>query len=213
MPIPVMTYDSLEADLLSYLENTNESVQEQVPKIIWNAQVRISRELRVLGQHEAVSNAFVIAKADLIKPAGWRETITFNFGTGPGYRKRNTLLPRSYGFCREYWPDPSLTGVPRYYADWTFSQFLIAPTPAEAYPFELIFFRLVDALTHENQTNWITEVIPDLLLYACLVESAPFVKTDERQPMWEKRHMQNLQVALSEDMRKVIDASIKRTGA
>jgi hypothetical protein len=97
---------------------------------------------------------------------------------------RNFLLPRSYEWCREYWPNPTQTGEPRFYADYGFSNWLIVPTPSAASPIEIAYYQLDNPITSVNQTNWLTDNASDLLLYACLVETAPFLKDDDRIQTW-----------------------------
>ena len=50
---------------------------------------------------------------------------------------RQPVLLRKYEYLREYWPSPTATGTPVFYADYDYTNWLIAPTPDVAYAFEV----------------------------------------------------------------------------
>ncbi len=120
------------------------------------------------------------------------------------------LQPRDYEFCRSYWPDDTLTRSPLFYSDYGFNNFLIVPTPSLTNPFEINYYQLVDQLSESNQTNWLTNYAPDLLLYAALLESAPYLKLDDRIPMWQDRYDRSLLALNSESTDRSDDATIMR---
>lgn len=209
MPPFVLTYGTLTTLLGSYLENTNTAVLGNIPVFIANCEFRLSRELRTLMQQANDTGNFVVgaggAGAAVQKPTNWRETISWNYGTGATQQTRNNLLLRTYEFCRAYWPDPTVLGAPIYYADWNLENFLVVPTPDQAYPWELVFYQRVPPLCAETQTNFFTQYAPDLVLYGSLLETAPFLKNDERIPTWQDRFDRALKSAIGEDERRLLD--------
>lgn len=48
----------------------------------------------------------------------------------------------------------------------------------------LIDFQPIPRLSEQNPTNWLLEEWDDVYLYAALVETAPFLREDERIPVW-----------------------------
>lgn len=135
--------------------------------------------------------------------------------TGFAYGAQNNrtqLYPRSYEFCRSYWPDSTRVGTPLYYADYNYTNFLISPTPQVGSPFELSYYELPSALSASNQTNWLTEYAGDLLLYATLLEAEPYLKVDERIQVWQNLYDRALSALNSESMDRLTDASIDRDG-
>lgn len=124
--------------------------------------------------------------------------------------QRTTLLPRSLEYCNEFWPDRTQTGTPRFYADYDYSHWLIVPTPKISNPFEVVYYERPIPLSETNQTNWFTLYARDLLLYACLLETAPYLKNDQRIPVWKDYYMQSASALKRENMDRVNDASIKR---
>ena len=201
------TYSSLVANIQAYLDRDDSPLVAQIPTFIDNAQVRIARELRILPFTLAVTDTLTQGQGIVSKPANWRETINFNLGTGTGNNTRNTVYARTYEYLRAYWPDPTQTGTPKYYADYDQDHWLVAPTPAAAYPFEVLYTSLTQPLDANNQTNALTEYAPDMLLYACLLETAPYLKDDERIKTWQDRYDRCLMAEVSDDVRRLVDQS------
>jgi len=208
----VLTYTTLVGRLKSYVERTDSSYVDNIPLIISLAEQRIAREVKVLGLKTVVNSSFtadngVYAGNGVInKPARWRKTIEFNFGSGTGNNTRNPLFLRTYDFCRSYWPDPTQTDVPKYYCDYDYDHFLVVPTPASAYPFELTYYGLPQPLSEQSQTNWLTENAPDLILYACLLESVPFLKSAKDKDVWQNLYDRSAQALGGEDKQRQVDS-------
>lgn len=214
MPAPIMTYSSLFTDVQTYLDReTDVALASQIPSFIQLASVRASRELKTLGFKAVYVNSFVATSAVVPKPARWRETISFNVGTGEGYNTRVPLYPRSYEFCRSYWPDDTVvssTAVPKYYADYDFNHWLIVPTPYTGYPYEVSVFENPVPLSDINQTNFLTENMPDLILYATLIEAEPFVKNYELVQVWKDNYDRALMAQMGEDKERRSDNNLQR---
>lgn len=60
----------------------------------------------------------------------------------------------------------------------------LAPTPNEAYTLEMIYRANLGPLSDANTSNWLLLKAPDLYLYGTLMESAPYIKEDERIGTW-----------------------------
>jgi hypothetical protein len=120
------------------------------------------------------------------------------------------VFPRAYEYLRQYWPNPTPTDTPRFYADYDYSHWLISPTPDAAYPFEVLYYELPPLLDDSNQTNWFTEYAPNVLLYASLLEATPFLKNDDRIPVWEGFYNRSIAALNGEDIRQISDRGIIR---
>lgn len=75
------------------------------------------------------------------------------------------------------------TGQPKYYTVFG-SEIEFAPTPDDDYTIEMVYRANLSALTSGNTTNWLLTLAPDLYLYGSLMESAPYIKEDERLAVW-----------------------------
>lgn len=202
MPSAVMTYDSLVADISSYLERTDQATLEKIPTFIMLAEQVIAAEIKFLGNLTPMTSTLVANQAVIDKPARWHKTVSMNV-TVAGVRQ--PVFLRKYEYLREYWPDPTDTGAPRYYADYDYTHWLIAPTPDVAYNFEVLYYERIQPLDSSNQTNWFTIYAPQALLYGSLLQAMPFLKNDERIPMWQAQYDKIMQVLKAEDIQRMGD--------
>jgi hypothetical protein len=205
-----MSYNSLIEQVMDYLDRSDGETLEQVPNFISQAEQRICREAKNIGLEAYVTGSFVASEPIMAKPARWRRSLNFSCGTGTGNNTYNQLFQRSYEFIRNYWPDATQTGVPLYYSDYGYDHLLFAPTPADTYPFEYAYLELPEPLSASVQTNWLTNNAPDLLLYATLLEAAPYLKNDERIPVWTTYYDRALQSINGQDVERKTDRASNR---
>jgi hypothetical protein len=216
--VQTTTFTTLQQDIRRYLERgftlaSDQIVYEQIPRLINLAERRIARELKVQGLINVITSTMQPGLAVYPKPDRWRTTVSFNFGTGDQGNEYNQLFPRSYEYIRSYWPDRTQTDVPQFYADYDYNNWIVAPTPDAAYPFEVLVYQLLPLLDDAAQTNWLTEYAPQVLLYASLLEATPFLKNDERIPIWQQMYDRSAQALNGEDLSKILDRSARRTEA
>ena len=100
---------------------------------------------------------------------------------------------------------PTDTDVPLYYADYDYTHWLVAPTPAQNYVFEVLYYERIQPLDSSNQTNWFTIYAPQALLYGSLLQAMPFLKNDERIPMWQAQYDLIMQTLKQEDIQRIGD--------
>lgn len=209
-----MTFDSLQVDLRRYLERgaaVDPEVYAQLPTLINLAERHIARRLKVLGTQNVVVGSLIAGTSVYAKPDRWRSTVSMNFGIGVSNNERVSIFPRSYEYCRTYWPNSDTRSQPEFYSDYSYSHWLIVPTPVATYPWEITYYQQPALLDTANQTNWLSLYTPDALLYRALLECEPFLKHDSRIPVWEKLFetaMSNLDL---DDIEKIVDRSVVRT--
>jgi hypothetical protein len=213
-----MTFDSLKQDIQRYLERgasyaSDPVVYEQIPRFINLAERRIARELKVQGFINVVTGTMTVGQSVYAKPDRWRDTVSFNIGTGPLNNSRKTVFTRDYEYLRSYWPDATQTDQPIFYSDYDYTHWLVAPTPDAEYPFEVLYYELPPLLDDGVQTNWLTEYSPQLLLYGALLEATPFLKNDERISVWQNMYDRAAAMLNGEDLAKILDRSAVRKEA
>ena len=105
------------------------------------------------------------------------------------------LLLKHVSFIRDYTPNASTTGSPKYYAIFDDDTFILAPTPDSDYTFELHYKYRPASLTAgaEDGTTWLSTNAPDALLYGTLVEAATFLKVPEEVGQYEQRFVLAIQ--------------------
>jgi hypothetical protein len=198
----VMTYDSLVENIQSYLERTDTATLDKIPLFIMLAEQVIAAEIKFLGNLTVNTSNMVASNAVIAKPARWHKTVSMNITVGG---TRQPVLLRKYEYLREYWPSPTDTGTPVYYADYDYTNWLVAPTPDTAYAFEVLYYERVQPLDSSNQTNWFTIYAPQALLYGSLLQAMPFLKNDDRIPMWQAQYQAIMQTLMAEDKLRIAD--------
>ena len=198
----VMTYDSLVEDIQTYLERTDAQTLAKIPQFIMLAEQIIASEIKFLGNLTVAESTMVQSENVIPKPARWRKTVSMNV-TVAG--KRQPVLLRTYEYIREYWPDPTATAIPLYFCDYDYQHWLIGPTPSVDYTYEVLYYERVQPLDTSNQSNWFTQYAPQALLYGTLLQAMPFVKNDERMPMWQQNYDRIIEVLKTENATRVAD--------
>jgi len=198
----VMTYSSLAADIESYLERTDTATIDKIPTFIMLAEQVIASQIKFLGNLTVNESTMVQGNPVIAKPARWHKTVSMNV-TVAGVK--SPVFLRKYEYLREYWPEATNEDVPKFYADYDYTHWLIAPTPADAYTFEVLYYERVQPLDVSNQTNWFTEYAPQAMLYGSLLQAMPFLKNDERMAMWRAEYDLIINTLKTEDLQRIGD--------
>jgi hypothetical protein len=203
MPVAaVMTYNSLVDDISSYLERTDTQTLEKIPTFIMLAEQVIASQIKFLGNLTVNESTMVQGTNIIAKPARWHKTVSLNV-TVDGVRQ--PVFLRTYEYLRQYWNEATEEDIPRYYADYDYSHWLVAPTPADAYTFEVLYYERVQPLDSSNQTNWFTIYAPQAMLYGSLLQAMPFLKNDERMPMWRAEYDLIINTLKAENTQRIGD--------
>lgn len=196
------TYDNLVSSVEAYLERTDATTISYIPTFIMLAEQVLAAELKFLGNLNVGSVTLTPTQAVLQKPARWHKTVSMTMISNG---ERIPIFLRKYEYLREYWPSTTATDEPKYYADYDYTHWLIAPTPDAAYSMEVVYYERVQPLDSTNQTNWFTQYAPQAMLYGTLLQAMPFLKNDERMQMWQAQYTQIVTTLKEEDKQRVGD--------
>jgi hypothetical protein len=105
------------------------------------------------------------------------------FPTGGG--EYTFLIDKDVNFIREAFPNPTVTGTPKYYALFgpvynlpTELTFILGPTPAAGFTAELHYFYYPESIVTAN-TSWLSDNFDSVLFNAVMVEAGRFMKTEQ----------------------------------
>jgi len=70
--------------------------------------------------------------------------------------------------------------------------FVLAPQPTGASTINMTYYKIPEPMSDTNPTNEYLDVCPDLVLYASLAESAPFLMDDPRLATWNDMYQTGL---------------------
>jgi hypothetical protein len=198
-----MNYSSLGLQIQSYAYRNDQTFINAIPDIITQAVIRIYSEAKLIGFQKVVNNTMVIGQNTIPKPTDYKETVSLQITIEGDNPFTKFLYDRTYEFCIAYAPNPNLRGLPEFYSRDLIvppmqvgpANIFIAPTPDIAYPYQLTYVSYPPAFDVNNPTNFLTDKYPNLLIYACMVEAIPYLKADERIPVWESLYNRALQAA------------------
>lgn len=200
-PSFVLTYDSLTTTVLQYLERNDAAVVQAIPTFITLCEFEIASEIKTLGQL-TVANATVTPNNPVLaKPARWRKTVSMSINNGSNMQP---VFLRKFEYLKNYWPNPTEVGVPVYYADTDYEHWYLAPTPDQAYDFEVLYYERIAPLSSTNQTNWLTQYAPNAMLYGTLLQAMPFLKNDNRA-IFQQKYSEAIAALKTEDVSRVGD--------
>lgn len=201
------TYPELIDQMSSYAVRPDAAYLAERTTFIALAENRIATGMKQQGFQTVVAGTLPTA-ATMEKPAFWRETIAFHYTDANSVRQ--PILLRGYDYCRNYSPS-STPGEPKFYADYNFANWYLAPTPVAAYPFELQYYARLQPLSDTNQTNWLTVNMPQALFYACMLESAIWQRNQEDVGKWKSLYDEASGSAMQENSERLMDRNLAIT--
>lgn len=192
-----MTYDNLVADVINYMERDDEQFVAQIPHLIGLAESAIAAELKSLLQLVVVETTLAEAQDVLNKPTRWRKTVSMKINGKP-------LLLRSQDYVSQYSSEAE-PGIPKYYAEYDYSNWAFAPVPDQAYPVEIIYYSLVQPLDQNNQQNLFTAECPQAMLFGTLLQAQGYLKAMDKLPIWKQYYADSLAALKKEDNTRRVD--------
>jgi hypothetical protein len=85
------------------------------------------------------------------------------------------LLNKDVNFIREAYPGPTATGLPKHYANFDDTAFILGPTPDAAYSVELHYGYYPESIV-TAETTWLGDEFDSALLNGALIEAIRFMK-------------------------------------
>jgi hypothetical protein len=169
-----MTYDELVTNIRNYTEvGSNVFTSAVINTFITMAENQILREIDLDVFKVEVAGNLTSGNKFLAAPSG---ILTHRYMMITVSGDQIFLDFRDTSFMKEFWPDGSATGVPKYYSVWDQDTFYVAPTPNSGYVVELGYIYRPVQLSSANPTTWISLNAPEALLYACLVQAYSYTK-------------------------------------
>jgi hypothetical protein len=193
-----MNYAQLSAQIQAYLENTfpdtltwdgqTVSSKDQIDTFIKQAEQRIFNTVQFPSIRKNVTGTLTINNKYLSSPSDFLSVYSMAVIDATG--RYEYLLNKDVNFIRQAYPDPTSTGIPKYYALFGPTttnntppvitnelSFMVGPTPDAAYSVELHYYHYPVSIV-EAGTTWLGDNFDSVLLYGALVEAAIFMKID-----------------------------------
>ena len=181
------TYGTLKTALQDYTENTETSFVSNLPTFITAAEDRIFKLVDLEFFRKNATSALTQNDPYLSVPSDYLSSFSLSITNSSS---KEFLLQKDVNFLQEFHPNSATTGVPRYYAFFDVSNFILAPTPDSNYVCELHYYYRPASLTAgaDGGTTWLSENAPNALLYGSLVEAYIYMKGEQDiMQMYEKQ--------------------------
>ena len=173
------TYSELKTAIQDYVDSSETTFVNNLNIIIEQAEERILKGVWLDNFKRNVTGTATSGTPYLGMPTDFLAPFSLSVIDSDTYYFLNL---KQVSFMRSYKPATtgSVTGRPKYYAEFDSDSFIIAPTPDSNYTFELHYFYRPASLTAagDSGSTWLSTNAPIALLYACLTEAAIFLKMD-----------------------------------
>lgn len=177
-----MNYTELAQAIQTYTENYETTFVDSIPTFVKQAEFRITRSVLIPEFRKNVIGTLTSGNQYLGRPADFLSVFSLAVIDGDG--DYTYLYDKDANFMREAYANPSVTGVPKYYAqfagdsvDDTNGSFILGPTPNASYQIELQYYYDPPSIV-DSGTSWLGDNAPTALLYGSLIEAYTFMKGD-----------------------------------
>lgn len=169
-------FEGLKARWMDALgtDETDDEFLARLPDLIGDAELRIYRDLDPLAARrvaQPIALTAGVATVALPEEAWVLRRLQLLTGTA-----RSPLLPRQQSYLDEYWPDPALTGTPRYYCLPEHGVLILAPTPEAGSSLLADYTYRPETMSEANPDTWLATHYPDLLFIAGMIWLAGWTK-------------------------------------
>jgi hypothetical protein len=182
--MPAFTsYDNLKTNIADYLARSD--LTEKIPMFVSLAEKRLNRDLR-LRQMLQQSTYSLTSGYKVPTPTDFLEMKDIHIDANPVVNLNFKTVSQFYRLGNS-----SSTGQPINYT-LVSDNFVLAPRPVSGATINMTYYKIPKVLSDTNPSNEYLEVCPDLLLYASLAESAPYLLDDPRLATWDAMYQRGL---------------------
>jgi hypothetical protein len=175
----ITTYAELQTAAANWLDRTD--LTARIPEFIELAEASFNRKIR---QPDMVTknDSFSISGQYNTLPSDTLEIIRIVVDVQPVI-VLEYLTPEELAQRRG---DLTGTGKPYYFTliGGSSNQLEVLRSPDATYTSSIVYYTRIPALTDSATTNWLLTNHPDVYLFGTLVEAEPYLKNDERMPLW-----------------------------
>jgi hypothetical protein len=166
-----MNYAELKTNIEDICENS--FTDDQLAMFTQQAEQKIYNTVQIPALRKNVTGNLTSGIKYLATPTDFLYSYSLAVVDGSG--NYSYLLNKDVNFIREAYPGPSATGLPKHYAYFDDSSFILGPTPDAAYEMELHYGYYPESIVTAG-TTWLGDEFDSALLNGALVEAIRFMK-------------------------------------
>ena len=169
------TLATLKTAIQDYLECTETTFVNNLPTFIQESESRIFKLVQLPKQRKNVTGTVSSSNRFLATPSDFFAPFSLAVISSNTYHYLDYKHP---SFIKEFAPNTTTSGRPRYYSLFDDTAFELSPVPDANYDIELHYLHKPASLTSgaESGTTFLSTDFPDALLYGSLAEAAVFLK-------------------------------------
>ena len=171
------TYATLKTAIQDYMDNDETTFANNLDNFIKTTEEDILKNVELNFYRKNVTGTATSGSAYLGMPSDFLAPFSLAVISSSVYYY---LLLKHPSFIRDYTPNASTTGQPKYYGEFDNDTFILAPTPDDNYSFELHYFYRPTSLTAgaSDGTTYLSTNMPNVMLSGSLLQAAIFMKLD-----------------------------------
>lgn len=181
----ISSYTDLQTAATEWLARDNDATLiARIPTFVQLAEAKFNRELFVR-QMEQRSTATIDTNATdpefILLPSDFQSMRRVRLSSASGKPSLEFKPGKQMDEYRTFIADA--TGRPQFFSILG-TEMELAPTPDQDYTIEMVYRQNIPPLA-DNSSNWLLALAPDLYLYAALLEATPYIRKDDRIPVWQ----------------------------
>ena len=172
-----MNYSQLVTLIQEYCETTEQTFVANIPTFVQLAEERIYNTVQIPAIRKNVTGTVTINFQYLSIPTDWLSTYSLA-AIDPDTGEYEYLLNKDVNYIRAAYPFPGATGLPKYYAVWNDTSFILGPTPNKTYSMELHYYYYPPSIVNVG-TSWLGTNYENVLLYGSIREGYTYLKGEQ----------------------------------
>ena len=177
-----MNLSQLTQAIQAYAENTEQLFVSNIPLFLSQAELRIYNSVQIPVLRKNVTGTVTTSNPYLSCPNDFMAV--YSLAAVDTLGSYNYLIDKDVSFIREAYPNPTVTGLPKYYAifgpqlvDPKELSLILTPTPDANYSVELHYYYMPESITTTaSGTTWLSDNYDPVLFYGAMREAMIFMK-------------------------------------
>lgn len=172
------TFAQLKTAIQDFTEYTESSFVTNLPVFIRGAEDRIFTLVDLELFRKNATSTLTATDPYLTVPSDYLAPFSLQVTTSGS---ESFLLSKDVNFVQQYSLDYGSNALPKYYSVFDVDNFILGPTPDQAYTVELHYYYRPASLTagQDGDTSWLSKNAPNALLYGSLVEAYTYMKGEQ----------------------------------
>ena len=199
-----MNYADLVVEIQAYTQNYETDFVANIPTFVKQTETRVYNSVQIPALRKNATGLTTGNNKYLSCPPDFLSAFSLAVIDGSG--NYEYLLNKDVNFMRASYPNPTTTGLPKYYALFGPTvvstivtdelSFILAPTPDAQYTVELHYYYYPESIVDAG-TSWLGDNYDPVLLYGSLVEAYTYMKGEQDMMTYYKEKYQDALMQLN----------------